>query len=145
MLALRDCIDMCDLTEQEVAAIAEEENLPPIVADPSQLHQVLVNLVVNAVQATTPPGRILISTSVSPGFVHLAVEDQGAGMSAEVIKQIFLPFFTTKQVGHGTGLGLAVVHGIVTSHGGSIHVDSALGKGTRFDVRLPVSAQEQAT
>ncbi len=121
------------------------EDLPPIVADPSQLHQVLVNLVVNAVQATTPPGRILISTSVSPGFVHLAVEDQGAGMSAEVIQQIFLPFFTTKQVGHGTGLGLAVVHGIVTSHGGSIHVDSALGKGTRFDVRLPVSAQEQAT
>ena len=71
----------------------------------------------------------------------LIVEDEGAGMDADALKQIFLPFFTTKGVGEGTGLGLSVVHGIVTSHGGSIHVESRPGAGARFEVALPILSQ----
>ena len=66
------------------------------------------------------------------------MEDTGAGMTDEVLEQIFIPFFTTKDVGHGTGLGLPVIHGIVTAHGGSINVESKLGCGSRFEIRLPV-------
>lgn len=121
------------------------DDLPPITADPNQLHQVLVNLVVNAVQATGPGGIVVIATLCSPGSVHLVVEDNGQGMAEEVLKHVFLPFFTTKEVGQGTGLGLAVVHGIVTAHGGQIQVESTPGRGTRFDVRLPATAQEQSS
>jgi signal transduction histidine kinase len=74
--------------------------------------------------------------------VVLTVRDNGIGMSEEVLKEIFIPFFTTKDVNEGTGLGLPVVHGIVTSHGGVIRVDSAPGRGARFDVDLPLTAGE---
>ena len=118
-------------------------DLPEVTADHSQLIQVLVNLVVNAVQAMPEGGTLTISTRANNASVSLVVEDTGAGMDDEVRKQIFLPFFTTKDVDEGTGLGLAVVHGIVTSHGGSIEVDSRVGHGTRFTIRLPsMKAQE---
>ncbi|MBI5533554.1 MAG: PAS domain-containing sensor histidine kinase [Deltaproteobacteria bacterium] len=120
-----------------------EPGLPAIVADPNQIQQVLVNLVVNAVQAMPGGGTITIATSNVPGAVSLSVEDTGSGMTEEVLKNIFVPFFTTKNVGQGTGLGLCVVHGIVTSHGGTIQVDSKVGRGTRFDVRLPASVPTQ--
>jgi len=116
-----------------------ENDLPKITADPSQLHQILVNLVVNAIQAMPKGGCLTISTRSGNGSVCLAVEDTGMGMSPEVQKQVFLPFFTTKDVGQGTGLGLAVVHGIVTAHKGSIKVKSELGKGSIFEVYLPIN------
>ena len=112
--------------------------VPEITADPAQLSQVLFNLVVNALQAMDSGGRITVQTRRQGRRVSLTVQDTGPGMSREVIKQIFIPFFTTKDVGEGTGLGLPVVHGIVTAHGGSIHVASRLGHGTRFEIRLPV-------
>jgi signal transduction histidine kinase len=115
-----------------------EDDLPRITADPSQMHQVLVNLVVNAIQAMPQGGDLIIRTRSADGSVCLVVEDTGVGMSPEVQKQIFVPFFTTKGVGQGTGLGLAVVHGIVTAHGGSIEFKSEVGKGTAFVVRVPV-------
>ncbi len=118
------------------------ENLPEISADPSQVHQVLVNLVVNAAQAMSGGGRLTIRTSREDGFVVLLVEDTGMGMSEEIKRQIFVPFFTTKEVGQGTGLGLSVVHGIVEAHGGSIRVESEVGKGSRFEVRLPAIGTE---
>lgn len=114
-----------------------DRDLPEIVGDASQLHQVLVNLVVNAIQAMPHGGTLTVRTLNRNGAAVLVVEDTGIGMSDEVLKQIFVPFFTTKQAGHGTGLGLAVVHGIVTAHGGTIEVESELGSGTRFEVRLP--------
>lgn len=116
--------------------------LPEIVADPSQLSQVVVNLVVNAIQAMPDGGLVRIATRADAGGVVLAVEDAGVGMDREVQGEIFTPFFTTKDVHEGTGLGLAVVHGIVTSHGGAISVESAPGKGSRFEVRLPVTRDE---
>jgi two-component system NtrC family sensor kinase len=113
-------------------------DLPMIIADPSQLHQVLINLAVNAMQAMPQGGSLTIRTSADTGFVSLTVEDTGTGMTDDVIKQIFVPFFTTKDVDEGTGLGLAVVHGIVSSHGGAIDVESEHGHGSRFVVRLPM-------
>jgi len=114
--------------------------LPAITADRSQLHQVLVNLAVNAIQAMPGGGTLTVGTRASGRHVLLRVEDNGIGMSKEALDKIFIPFYTTKDVNEGTGLGLPVVHGIVTSHGGTIDVTSAPGVGTRFEIRLPAAA-----
>ncbi len=111
-----------------------DPDLPDLIADPSQLNQIIVNLVVNSIQAISQEGEIIIQTSFLKDRITLTIQDNGGGMSPEVRKQIFLPFFTTKDVGEGTGLGLPVVHGIVTSHGGEILVTSREGEGTRFDI-----------
>ncbi len=119
------------------------QDLPRIEADPSQLNQVLVNLVVNALQAMPGGGRLTIKTLRNGNHVSLIVEDTGMGMKKEVLEKIFTPFYTTKDVGEGTGLGLPVVHGIVTSHGGSIRVESKEGMGARFEIRLPLKGSGQ--
>jgi signal transduction histidine kinase len=104
----------------------------------------LVNLVVNAIQASPSGGKLTIETHRGRGYVSLAVTDTGTGMTEEVKSKIFTPFFTTKDVDQGTGLGLAVVHGIVTSHRGVIHVDSEVGRGSRLEVQLPVNSSGKA-
>ena len=127
----------------EVEFIRElDQNVPEITADASQLTQVLVNLAINAVQAMPNGGTITIKTLAENEHVVFSVQDTGIGMDQETIKQIFLPFFTTKDVDQGTGLGLSVVHGIVTSHGGTIEVESEVGKGTRFEIRLPIKKKK---
>jgi two-component system NtrC family sensor kinase len=120
-------------------------NLPEIIADQAQMTQVLVNIVVNAIQAMPDGGKLTIRTNASDRFISLTVEDTGAGMSEKVLRQIFIPFFTTKDVGHGTGLGLPVVHGIVTSHSGSINVDSKVGRGTKFEIQFPIAEPRDET
>ena len=115
-----------------------ERNLPEITADPGQIYQVLINLSVNGIQAMSEGGRLIIRTARHRAGILLVVEDNGPGMSDEVTKNIFTPFFTTKDVGEGTGLGLSVVEGIVNSHGGSIEVNSEVGVGTEFKVYLPL-------
>jgi len=117
-------------------------DLPEITADPAQLNQLLVNLLVNALQSMPGAGKITVQTRFCDHNVYLIVEDMGTGMSKEVLDKIFIPFFTTKDVGHGTGLGLPVVYGIVTAHGGSINVKSEPGCGTRFEIQLPVAAPQ---
>lgn len=112
-------------------------SLPDVKADPSQMTQVLVNTVVNAIQAMPNGGKLTIRTLASNKLVLLVVEDTGVGMEKNVMRQIFQPFFTTKDVGMGTGLGLSVVYGIVTSHGGSIDMDSKVGQGTQIKIKLP--------
>ena len=111
--------------------------LPQITADPSQIQQVVINLAVNAIQAMSQGGRLRLRTRAEAGFVVLTVEDTGVGMSEDVLRRIYTPFFTTKDVGQGTGLGLPVIHGIVTAHGGTIAVRSRVGEGTTFEIRLP--------
>ena len=117
-----------------------QQDLPDLWADPSQLHQVLVNLVVNAIQAMPRGGTLTLTTYSDAGTVCMLVEDTGVGMIPEVRRQLFMPFFTTKQVGEGTGLGLAVVHGIVTAHKGIVRVKSEVGRGSSFEICIPVQS-----
>jgi two-component system, NtrC family, sensor kinase len=113
-------------------------------ADPTELRQVIVNLVVNAVQAMPSGGRLTVRVEERDEFCLLTVEDTGVGMTPEVLDRIFTPFFTTKDGGRGTGLGLPLVHGIVTSLGGALSVQSTVGTGSRFVVRLPMRPAEPA-
>ena len=123
-----------------------------VLADPTQIHQVVMNLCTNAYQSMEQTGGVLgvsvrehqvagaalADVDLTPGrYVVLEVSDTGHGMDAETQKRIFEPYFTTKEKGKGTGLGLAVVHGIVKSHAGAITVSSAPGSGTTFRVFLP--------
>ncbi len=111
--------------------------LPRIMGDPGQLQQVALNLCVNALQAMPEGGELVITTLADERGVVMTVSDAGCGMSDEVRHNIFTPFFSTKGVGQGTGLGLSVVHGIVVEHGGSISVKSVSGKGSSFEVVFP--------
>jgi signal transduction histidine kinase len=113
-------------------------NLPQFFCDRSQLNQVLVNLVVNAIQAMPLGGKLIIETKAIKNHIILIVEDTGIGMREDVIKKIFIPFFTTKDVNEGTGLGLSVVHGIITAHKGVIKAESSANKGSRFEIKLPI-------
>jgi CheY-like chemotaxis protein len=130
-----------------------------IVADPSLLEQVLVNLAVNARDAMPDGGQLHVETrrvevqsgdgSDAPGdkrgqHARLSVTDSGLGIAPEHLPHIFEPFFTTKDVGKGTGLGLATVFGIVVEHGGWLRVESAPGRGTRFELFLPLVAPDAA-
>jgi len=116
-----------------------DRRLPEITGDPFQLNQVLVNLINNAVDAMPAGGVLTIKSRAEKGRVYLEVRDTGIGMSEEILKQIFTPFFTTKDVDRGTGLGLSVAHGIVETHGGSIKADSREGEGSVFEVTLPAT------
>lgn len=119
-------------------------DLPAVTADPGQLSQVLMNLAVNALQAMPKGGTLTIRARATHRYLSLSLEDTGIGMCQDVLDQIFVPFFTTKDVGEGTGLGLPVVHGIVHAHGGTIRVESKVGRGTRFEIRLPVERHSKA-
>jgi PAS domain S-box-containing protein len=118
------------------------EPAPPTIGDPNELHQVIVNLVTNAAQAIgAEMGTITMALASDPERRHLllSVADTGCGMSEATRSRIFEPFFTTKPVGEGTGLGLSVAHGIVLDYGGTIEVESAPGRGTRFKIVLPAA------
>ena len=130
-----------------------EEGCGHILADPTQVHQIVVNLCTNAHDAMRESGGVLHvtlnsveigqrppneTTQLPPGkYLALTVSDSGLGMNGDILKRIFDPFFTTKEAGAGTGLGLSVVHGIVKRHGGEITVKSEIGRGTTFVVYLP--------
>jgi|GEM_PF-1896188 signal transduction histidine kinase len=121
---------------------ALESDMPEIDADPNQIHQILVNLIVNAIHAMPEGGKLILSTKDNKdNTVSFSVEDTGVGIKEEIREKIFIPFYTTKDINQGTGLGLSVVHGIVSSHSGQINVNSQLGKGSIFEIRLPVYGQ----
>ena len=126
---------------QEIA-----ENTPPVHGDPGQLQQVLVNLLNNAMDAVMDlhgPSGGIIAIGAGPADGHqtrIVVRDNGCGIDAENIKKIFSPFFTTKPVGRGTGLGLAVCYGIINNMGGTMEVESAPGGGSTFTIFLPSSS-----
>src|SRR5207302_63606 len=111
-----------------------------VLADPGAVEQVLMNLALNARDAMPRGGKLTIELRNAGPFVLLAVSDTGHGIPADVRPHLFEPFFTTKDPGRGTGLGLAVVHGIVTQAGGHVEVASEPGAGTTFRVYFPRSA-----
>ena len=134
---------------------------PPVLGDPGNLHQVVMNLCTNAFHAMREKGGVLSISlepaevgednrarfvSIGPGtYACLTVADTGCGMDGAVLERIFEPYFTTKSPKEGTGMGLSTVHGIVTQHGGEAAVDSAPGKGTTFRIYLPVMAVSAGT
>ena len=142
------------LGEDVLLSTALDPELGPTLADPTQLEQVVLNLAINARDAMPKGGSLVLRTEgvefgeddelphpdLVPGsYVTLIVRDTGGGMDPSLADQVFEPFFTTKDVGEGTGLGLATVHGIVSQSGGAIWIDSTLGEGTCFTVCLPVA------
>jgi signal transduction histidine kinase len=127
-----------EMRAREVEVRTELQPLPAVLCHPGKVNQVLLNLVVNAMQACTARGVVTVrSRAEAPGVV-LEVEDTGSGIAPEHRPRLFEPFFTTKPVGQGTGLGLAVSYGIVRDHGGAIEVESEVGRGSTFRVRLPL-------
>jgi PAS domain S-box-containing protein len=156
----REAMRMMRASVHSTIHVAEAiEAVPSMLADPDQLQQIIINLVNNAAHAIGDRlGTITVEVAAAPSdklpadahpgggsVIRLSVSDTGCGMDEATRTRIFEPFFTTKPVGEGTGLGLSVVHGIVTQHGGSLAVESQVDKGTRFDVFLPaLPAGQQA-
>jgi hypothetical protein len=118
-------------------------DLPPAFGDGPKLQQVLMNMILNARDAMPHGGRLEISTEAGEESAVIGVRDTGLGIAPEHLAKIYDPFFTTKQIGKGTGLGLAVSYGIIRDHGGHIDVESDLGEGTRFQITLPLAATRQ--
>ena len=121
-----------------------DKNIPAILGDPSGLRQVFMNLMINACYAIRNKGSVEISTTCSDqdGVVQVQVRDTGCGIASDIIDKIWDPFFTTKEVGKGVGLGLALTYNIVKRHGGEISVKSTVGKGSQFTVRLPLRREQ---
>ena len=133
-----------ELSEIEVVR-DYDPRLPNVMLDPDQIGQVFLNLINNAGDAIEGSGTITLATRHENGIVRVTVSDTGVGMTHEVMQNIFLPFFTTKEVGKGTGLGLSVSSSIVESMGGRIEVQSMPGAGSSFTVILPVSGSEHTS
>jgi len=108
-----------------------------VFADRDQMGQVMLNLVMNAIQAMPQGGTLKVRLRYEKKLAHLSIADTGCGIPKEYISKLFTPFFTTKEVGEGTGLGLTVVHGIVQEHEGTIKVETQEGKGSTFSISLP--------
>jgi signal transduction histidine kinase len=121
------------------------ERLPPVRGNENRMQQVFFNLLLNARDAMPRGGWLTLATRADDEVVAVEVRDTGDGIKREHIKRIYDPFFTTKGMGRGTGLGLSVSYGIVQEHGGSIAVDSLPGQGTTFRVILPVHDPATAT
>jgi signal transduction histidine kinase len=139
---------MCDpaLREARARVILEAAPVPSILGGRAGLVQVFVNLVTNAAQALPPEGgTVRLALEAQGEEVVARISDDGQGMPPEVQARIFEPFFSTKEGGRGVGLGLSIVQGIVTRHGGTIEVASEPGRGTTFTVRLPLRPPEPWT
>jgi two-component system, NtrC family, sensor kinase len=121
--------------------------LPEVICNVGELNQVFLNLIVNAAHAIAESGkdvetgRITITTQACGDSVEIRVEDNGCGIPEDNLGKIFEPFFTTKPVGRGTGQGLAITRIVIEKHGGTVQVDSAVGRGTRFVLRLPIAGR----
>lgn len=118
--------------------------LPLLYCNPGQLNQVFVNVLFNAAQAIDDHGEITVRSWTDNGFACIAISDTGCGMPPEVQKRIFEPFFTTREVGSGAGLGLSIAYEIVKKHRGEITVDTIVGKGTTFTIKLPLNEENAA-
>ena len=115
-----------------------DNNTPVILSDPAQIEQTFINIIDNAIDALGEGGSITISTACQPNGVKISIADTGPGIPPDILEHIFDPFFTTKKVGKGTGLGLAICYSLIEKLGGKLDVNSVVGKGTVFDIYLPL-------
>jgi signal transduction histidine kinase len=113
-------------------------HLPKIFANPQQLKQMFINLIQNATQAIGRDGRISVSTEEKDNYISIAISDNGPGIPTDAIPNIFNPFFTTREVGDGVGLGLSIAYRVIEGHNGNVDVQSEPGHGTTFTIRLPI-------
>jgi signal transduction histidine kinase len=127
-------------TKERIEIVKEYGNIPTIEAFPGLLNQVFMNMVSNAIQAIPERGVVTIHTESKDDHVMIRFSDNGIGMNADTIKRIYDPFFTTKEVGRGTGLGLYISYNIIQKHSGTITVASEPGRGTDFTITLPIAA-----
>ena len=139
--AIRGTVRLIDrrLQERDVRITWDlAQGLPELRLDTVQFAQVITNIILNAVGAMPSGGRITIASRERDGKVEITITDTGTGIAEENLKRVFQPFFTTKAVGEGTGLGLAVVHGIMKAHQGDVTVSSEIGVGTTFTLTFPM-------
>ena len=139
--AIRSTIEIVQhqIKAKSIRLESESNPLPPVLCHPGKINQVFLNLLMNAIQACARGGVVATRTRAEPGErIVIEVQDNGCGISPAHRSRLFEPFFTTKPVGQGTGLGLSVSFGIVRDHGGAIEVDSEVGSGSTFRVRLPL-------
>ena len=126
--------------QDDVSVVAQYGSVPPIRGRPDEILQLFLNLVTNAVQSMEGRGTLTLTTHSSDGYIFATVKDTGPGIPPHHLARIFDPFFTTKEPGKGTGLGLHIVREIVRGYGGAVTVDSMLGEGAVFTVKLPVDS-----
>jgi signal transduction histidine kinase len=126
------------IDEKQLEVECQLEPVPKALCHPKKINQALYNVLLNAIQASRPQGRLWLRTRSEGQSVAIEVQDEGAGIDPVHLPRIFEPFFTTRPVGQGAGLGLAITYGIVRDHGGTIDVQSDLGKGSLFRVLLPL-------
>jgi len=138
--ALQETVQLVKFQAQNRDIQIQEEyasELPEITADEPALRQVFLNLLMNAMQATAAGGRIAVQTAAQPDYVRVMVEDTGCGIAPADLPHLFEPFFTSRPAGEGTGLGLFISHTLIRQMGGSIQVESQVGKGSKFTVEIP--------
>ena len=119
-----------------------DENIPEIQINVGKMIQVFTNLLVNAGHAISEKGKIVVTTISTPESIEIKISDNGSGIAKEHLEQLFNPFFTTKPEGEGTGLGLSITFNIIEEHCGSINVESEVGVGTCFTIKLPLHMDE---
>ncbi len=146
---LKECVSLLEkqaLFQNVLITQSLDENLPMTIIDPSQIERVFINIIVNAADAMDGKGKLNLTTRFNQADHYIEVEfnDTGHGIAKENLDKIFDPFFTTKDTGHGVGLGLAISFGIIKEHNGVLSVESEVGKGTTFIVRLPVTSEEES-
>jgi signal transduction histidine kinase len=147
-VSIHDCLDQTlviahNAIKYRLRVIKRYGEVPPVRCSPSQINQVLLNLITNAAQAVgNADGRLLLRTEADDRWLRIHVQDNGRGIAPAHLPKIFDPFFTTKPIGQGTGLGLSISQQIVKAHGGTIHVVSELQRGTTFVISLPLFPDE---
>ncbi|MDD2855225.1 MAG: ATP-binding protein [Desulfuromonadaceae bacterium] len=140
---LNECINSTiNIVRNEIKYVAELNlqlgDIPPVLCYPQQISQVLMNLLVNAAHSIDQKGVISLATKQTDDWIEISVTDSGCGIAREHLERIFEPFFTTKEAGKGTGLGLAISADLIKKHGGELVVNSEVGKGSTFTIRLPL-------
>ena len=148
-VVLKECVSLLEkqaLFHNIQINMKLDAKVPSTIIDPSQIERVFINMIVNAADAMEGNGKLDLSTRYNPSdhFIEVEFKDTGHGIAKENMERIFDPFFTTKDTGHGVGLGLAISFGIIKEHNGTISVESEVGKGTTFLVRLPVTKDDES-